>query len=379
VSRSPDVTIIGGGVVGLTIARSLAHEGLRVALLERGLCGSEASGAGAGIIAPCNPHRTDTISGLHDRSLELYPRLCEGLLNETDVDPEYECCGELSLLYEENVKRIAESDCRAASGRKDANGKEAWVMRSPTEVFEREPLTIGAPIVGALECRVVGQVRSPRLIAGLKLANNRAGVEIVEGCEGKALVMDGTRVTGVATSGATILSEWVVLAGGAWSSQLHPLLARSMPVHPIRGQIVMLKADHRPCRRVLSAGKKYLVPRRDGHLILGATEEPEAGYSKRNTASGILGILEAVTKMAPGLGDASVVTTWAGLRPGTPDDKPYIGPVVGLDGLVAATGHFRAGLTLAPATAELVAAMITGRPIDLDLSQIQPGRPGLSG
>jgi glycine oxidase len=191
--------------------------------------------------------------------------------------------------------------------------------------------------------------------------------------------MDGTRVTGVATSGATILSEWVVLAGGAWSSQLHPLLARSMPVHPIRGQIVMLKADHRPCRRVLSAGKKYLVPRRDGHLILGATEEPEAGYSKRNTASGILGILEAVTKMAPGLGDASVVTTWAGLRPGTPDDKPYIGPVVGLDGLVAATGHFRAGLTLAPATAELVAAMITGRPIDLDLSQIQPGRPGLSG
>jgi glycine oxidase len=147
-----------------------------------------------------------------------------------------------------------------------------------------------------------------------------------------------------------------------------------MPVVPVRGQIVLLKLPSRPFTPIISRGKTYLVPRHDGHVLLGATEEPDAGYNKRNTAAGVSKLVASALQMVPSLADAPIEATWAGLRPGTPDDKPYIGPVPGFDGLIAATGHFRTGLTNAPVTAEAVAAMISGRGFDTDLTDCRPGR-----
>jgi len=336
--------VIGGGVIGLSIARRLAADGRGTCLLERGACGGEASWAGAGILAPHNPHRTGSIFQLHERSLDLYPAFCAELHQETSIDPEYDRCGE-----------------------------PVYRMLSADEARRLEPAA-SEQILGALQCQRTAQVRNPRLLAALAGSCKARGVVIHEECPAIDFLIEGRRVRGVFSQEGVFRAEHVILAAGAWSTHVADRLQGLLPVHPVRGQMVLLKTDRRPFQHVLARGRTYLVPRRDGHVLLGSTEEPEAGFSKQVTASGIAGLMERGLKLAPSLADASVEATWAGLRPGTPDDKPLLGPVPGFDGLIAATGHFRAGLTLAPATAEIVARMLSGEPYDLDLSICDPKR-----
>ncbi len=186
--------------------------------------------------------------------------------------------------------------------------------------------------------------------------------------------MQGQRVVGVRTEKDAFYSDAVVLCAGAWSSQICERLRTLMPVHPVKGQIVLLKLESRPFGPVISHGKEYLVARRDGHVLMGSTEEPEALFNKRSTAAGVSRLIDMALRHVPSLAQGSVVGTWAGLRPGTPDDRPYIGPVPEYDGLIAATGHFRSGLILAPSTAEAVECMLDGRNYAIDLSVCRPGR-----
>lgn len=363
--------MIGAGVIGLSIARRIAESRHRVVLLERGTCGGEASWAGAGILAPCNPHRTDETARLQDRSLDLYPSFCAELYQETGIDPEYDACGELELIFTEDSRRIAESDVRAAADRRMPDGQPVYRMLTPDEARRLE--TAASPrILCAMECRRTAQVRNPRLLAALLASCRLRGVEIREHCRVLDLVYDDDRVGGVRTEHETLLADHLVLAAGAWSGQIGDRLRDVIRVHPVRGQIVLLRTEGRPFGHVLARGRTYLVPRRDGHVLLGSTEEPEAGYSKRVTAGGIAGLMERGLALAPSLADAVVEATWAGLRPGTPDDRPVIGPVLGLPGVLAATGHFRAGLTLAPITAELIAWFVSGE----SLPPVSPAAPG---
>lgn len=372
-AKTSDCLIIGGGVIGLTIARRLARERWSVTLLERGACGREASWAGAGVISPCNPHRGDPLYHFHERSLSLYDDFCKALHEESGIDPEHERCGELNLLFDDNALRIARSVERISADRTMPDGRPTVECHTPEETTAIEPAATSRT-VGSLEWRQSAQVRNPRLLQALRAACDRAGVEIHEDTPAVGLLTTRERVTGVASEAGKHSAGCVILCAGAWSSRIDPRLERVMPVHPVRGQIVLMKLDQRPFRRVLCSGKTYLVPRRDGHVLLGATEEPEAGYQKRNTAGGIYRLIEEGLKLAPMLAGAPVVTTWSGLRPGTPDDKPYLGPVPGFDGLIAATGHYRTGLTLAPATAEAIAAMLGDRSYDIDLACCRPGR-----
>jgi len=370
------IVVIGGGVIGLTIARRLAKDGLAVTLLERAQVGGEASWAGAGVLAPPNPHRQDAVAELQLRSLSMYPDFCGELLQESGIDPEYEPCGELEVAFDEARLQVLRADERAAGGRRMPDGRLAFELHSGVET-QRLEAVVSTHVVGSLECRQSAQVRNPRLLRALQTACVRAGVEIRENRPVHDFIIDGNLVTGVRTVAGTVAAQNVVLCAGVWSSQIGERLQSVMPVHPVRGQMVLLKFDRRPFDRVIARGKSYLVPRRDGHVLLGATEEPKAGFIKRNTAKGIAGLLELAVRMAPMLADAPVAATWSGLRPGTPDDMPYIGPVPGLDGLIAATGHYRTGLTLAPVTAEVIAAIIQGRPYDIDVTCCRPGRPGL--
>ncbi len=342
-------------------------------LVERAVCGAEASWAGAGILAPCDPHRDDAIFQLRERSLALYPELCSSLHDETGIDTEYESCGELRLLFTDEELRIARSDEQAAHGRTTREGRPVLQIHTPDQTAQIEPAA-ASEIIGSMECRRTAQVRNPRLLRALVTSCLSAGVRLHENTKVEDFVVEGDRVRGVETDGDTLLAGKVILCAGAWSSQLGERLRVTMPVHPVRGQIVLMTLDERPFREVITRGKAYLVPRRDGHVLLGSTEEPEAGFSKRTTAGGVSRLIEAGLEMAPMLADATVEATWSGLRPGTPDEKPYIGPVPGLEGLIAATGHYRAGLALAPATAEAVAAIVQNRPYDIDLACCQPGR-----
>lgn len=368
-----DVIIIGGGVVGLTVARRLALGGRRVRLLERSACGREASWAGAGILAPCNPHRTDPLHQLTERSLAMFEGFCAALQDQTGIDPEYDRLGELTLLLTPEAVPVAESDARAGAAMRMPDGSAAYEMISPAALREMEPAA--APdALGALLCRSTATVRNPRLLAALVAGCQAAGVEVCEGVAVDDLVVEGDRVVGVMAQGERHRGDCVVVCAGAWSGAIGAPLAEWLPVRPVRGQMVLMHAEPGRLRHVLARGKRYLVPRRDGHILAGSTEEPEAGFAKRNTPEGIAAVSEAALRLAPGLADAPLLATWAGLRPGTPDGRPYVGPVPALAGLWAATGHFRSGLTLAPVTAEALFELLEGRTYDIDLSPLRPGR-----
>jgi glycine oxidase len=373
VAENPDCIVIGGGVIGLSVARRLARDGVRAMVLERGRCGAEASWAAAGVLAACNPHRTDAVAALRDRSLSMYPSYCAELTAETGIDPEYEPCGELELALNADSLRSLRDDAKAGAEKRLPDGRTAYQFLSPEETRRVESVVSG-PILGALECRDTAAVRNPRLLRALHTACMKAGVDIREETTVRDLVLDGSRVAGVQTDKDKLHADRVVLCAGAWSSQIGQRLNELMPVHPVRGQIILLKLDARPFTHVISRGKTYLIPRRDGHVLLGATQEADAGFVKRNTPDGIAKLFEKGVKLVPMIADAPVVAQWAGLRPGTPDDNPYIGPVPGFDGLIAATGHFRSGLILAPVTAEIVAGLIQSRDYDIDLSACRPGR-----
>jgi glycine oxidase len=334
----------------------------------------------------------------------MYPAFCEALQAATGIDPEYELCGELELAFDEAGLASLRSDVEAGSGRVLASptplsptsprrvfaaldspkgGDEgasrpqpAFEMLASSHVREIEPAA-SREIFGAMLCRETAQVRNPRLLRALHQACVDAGVTIREGTPVQALLRSKECVAGVlagAGTGEEFAAGTVILCAGAWSAQLEPRLQCLMPVVPVRGQMILMRLDKRPFSHIIARGKTYLVPRRDGHVLLGATEEKESGFEKRCTPKGINSLISKGIQLVPSIAEASVAATWSGLRPGTPDDMPYLGRVPGFDGLIAATGHFRTGLAMAPATADVVLSILEGRAYDLDLSIAAPGR-----
>jgi glycine oxidase len=179
----------------------------------------------------------------------------------------------------------------------------------------------------------------------------------------------GRRVTGVRLKGGEMVAAGMtILAAGAWSEILLIQLGHAPGVHPVRGQIVLFRTSPPGCELlpgfgpILMTGKRYFVPRDDGGVLVGSTEEPEAGFEKQTTAAGVAELLAFATERIPALAQAEVEKTWAGLRPGSADGLPYIGPVPGWDGVLVATGHFRAGVQLSVGTAQLLTDLLTGRP-----------------
>jgi glycine oxidase len=203
------------------------------------------------------------------------------------------------------------------------------------------------------------------------IARRGAIVEPHRGVEGFAI--EGARIAAVRTSMGTIPCELAIVAAGAWSGGLLEPAGVRAPTPPLKGQIVLLKGDRPLLRRVVEHGKDYLVPRDDGRVLVGATEE-DAGFDARPTALAARDLLDEALRLCPILGRAAIEATWAGLRPGSVDTRPYIGTAPGLANLIVATGHKRAGLQLAPATAELVADLVLGRPPRLDLAPFRPDR-----
>lgn len=406
----PDVIVIGGGVIGCTCAWRLALTGRRVVLLERGQCGRESSWAGAGIIDAGSLARTDPVAALRRVGVARYPAFIAELKERSGLDPEFVECGGLDLIFDDNQEAAAEREVEAATHRRDAgttmveaaaereveaaaepkvqsaaereiDAHESWGLanaphaeRLSAEAARKLEPALTAEIRGALYSNEEMQVRNPRLMAALRAACVAAGVDIRENTPVHEIKLSGERVIGVRTDGGTLVADRYVLAAGAWSSQLHPRLAERMPVRPVRGQIVLLDPPPGTIRHIIYSGSRYLVPRLDGKLLVGSTLEPESGYDSRPTAKGVAGLLRAAERIAPTLKHAPFVTAWGGLRPGSGDGRPYIGPVPEFDGLIAATGHYRSGLTLAPLTADLITELIAQGRTQHDLTPFMPGR-----
>lgn len=369
-----DCIVIGGGVIGLSIARRLARAGRRILLLERNqTCGSEASWAAAGVLAPPSPNREDSLARFQRQSLAMMPAMAQELRDETGIDVEYEPCGMVQLLFSQEELSVARGEARAGGQQLSAEGLPAYELHAPDHIQQLEPV-IQCDLVGALENRLAAQIRNSRLLKALRESAVRRDVEIRENTPVHELHVAGNRVLGVRVGEQSLTAPWIILAAGAWAPEMDERVGRQIPGHPVCGQMVLLRQPERTFCRIIERGKTYLVPRRDGHVLLGATEEHDSGFVKRTRASDIARLMEEALAYVPSLADATVEATWAGLRPGTPDDRPYLGAVQGFEGLLAATGHFRAGLILAPATAEYIASIVEGGRFDVDLSSCAPGR-----
>jgi len=359
---SKQVVIVGGGVIGLLTAFNLASEAVNVTLLDRSGLGQESSWAGGGIVSPLYPWRySSAVTALAHWSQDFYPQLAERLFARTGIDPEVHVTGLYWLDLDDEQEAMD------------------WATREhrPLSAIDISAVHDAVPVLGegysrAIYMANVANVRNPRLVKSLKAAlMAMPNVTLIEQCEVSGFVRDGERVTGVTTGVGDILADEVVLTAGAWSGELLKTLGLELPVEPVKGQMILYKCATDFLPSMVLAKGRYAIPRRDGHILVGSTLEHE-GFDKTPTDVALASLKASAVELIPALADAEVVGHWAGLRPGSPEGIPYIGPLSGFEGLWLNCGHYRNGLVLAPASCQLLADLLLGRERVIDAAPYSP-------
>lgn len=368
-----DVVVVGGGVIGLSIAYGLAREGVSATVLDRGDLGRGASWAGAGMIPPhVERLKTNPTVDLRSWSAILYPEWSKALLEETGIDNGYRRTGGVDVA----ATLAEDNELRTSAGRW-RNEKIVYERLEPGDFGRVEPaLNPDLRVAYFLPDRA--QIRNPRHLKALIEACGTRNVDLRPGSAVLGFESKTGRIAAVRTEGGSIPCGKVVVAAGAWSSIVLAGLGVRVETPPLKGQIVLLRGERPLLRRIVEHGKNYLVPRDDGRILIGATEE-ESGFDTRTTSEGLRDLLAEAHRLCPALRDAEVERSWAGLRPGSMDSKPYLGFAPGLSNLIVATGHKRAGLQLAPASAEVIVDLVMGRTPRVDLTPFrldrEPGEP----
>ena len=364
-----DVLIIGGGVIGCAVAFELAEAGARVRVLEGRRTGGGASQASAGVLAPyVEGHDSKVLRALGRQSLDLYATFVARAVERSGRPVEFARCGTLEVAVTESdaVRLHRARKMIAAEG---VPGK--WL--EDRALLEAEP-ALHPGVLGALRIPSHAYVNVPALTAALEAAAVERGAEVMTGVAATSIAPDAAGLVVQTSSGAYHASQ-VVLAAGAWAAALAPAGADPMPVRPVRGQLLYLATPPGTLRHVVWASDVYLVPWADGTVLVGATSE-DVGFDERATAGGVSQLLHAATALVPALADATFVEARSGLRPGSPDDLPYLGRSEVLPGLIYACGHYRNGALLAPLTATLVRQLVQGDVTDEALAAVAPARAG---
>lgn len=361
-------------MVGLSLAWELAQRGAKVAVVDRGDLGHESSWAGAGMIPP-GPSRSrwseatplEQMAGL---SNELHAQWHERFKAEVGIDNELHRCGTLRLA-------ATPSDIELVDG-PVSRWQElgiACVRLGAQEIAELEPELSAAadqyPIAFHIPSET--QIRNPRHVKALVAVCQKEGVELLPETVVRELRVNSGRLAEAVTDRGVLVADQYCLAAGSWSGQLTAQLGLRLPVMPIRGQIILLAGRPGLLNHDIYVGLKYLTPRLDGRILVGSTME-DVGFHKENTAGTTADLLGFATGLAPALASLPIETCWSGLRPGTVDGKPYLGRLPNLDNAWIATGHFRAGLHLSPATAVVMAALICGETPLIDVSSLGVAR-----
>ncbi|MBJ2287399.1 glycine oxidase ThiO [Pseudomonas sp. MF6755] len=361
-AKQQQVVIVGGGVIGLLTAYNLASAGQAVILLERAGLGQESSWAGGGIVSPLYPWRySPAVTALAHWSQDFYPQLAQRLFAATGLDPEVHTTGLYWLDLDDEAEALA------------------WAAREgrPLSKVDVSAAHDAVPVLGggysrAIYMADVANVRNPRLVKSLKAALMALpGVTIHEQCEVEGFVLEGGSVVGVNTATGQVFGDQVVLAAGAWSGQLLGTLGLSLPVEPVKGQMILYKCASDFLSSMVLAKGRYAIPRRDGHILIGSTLEHE-GFDKTPTETVLDSLKASAVELIPALADAEVVGHWAGLRPGSPEGIPYIGEVPGFKGLWLNCGHYRNGLVLAPASCQLFANLLLAQAPIIDPAPYAP-------
>lgn len=369
-----DCLIVGAGVVGLSLAYELSQRGQKVRMLERGLPGQEASWAGAGLLPPANrAAATDSFEALAGLSGELHAQWADELRATTGVDTGFRKTGSLHLARDADSAELVRQMGQLLRDR------QITAQEIPAEKLgEIEPALDGKSIRAALYLPDEAQIRNPRHLKALAIACQARGVTIESEVSVEGFDVARSRLVGVETSRGRFEAQTICLCGGAWTGALAARLGVPLPMQPVRGQIVLLSSSSPVLSRIINEGKRYLVPRPDGRVLIGSTEE-EVGFDKRTTAEGTESLLRFAIELVPALGRLPIERTWAGLRPGTPDGLPYVGRLGQFENVFIAAGHYRGGLHLSPGTARVLAQTILGEPPEVDLSPFSPARIGRAG
>lgn len=384
-NRSFDAVFVGGGVIGLACAWRTARRGARVAVLDRARPPAGATRVAAGMLAPVGEltFGEPELLEMTLASARMYPEFVAEVEADSGLAAGYERSGALHVaLDRDEAERL-----RRVHDLQRSLGLEAeWL--TPRRCRELEP---GIPpafhggVFAPGEATVDPRALSVALLAALERAEAevRTGCEVVGGVfEGERLVGVRARPTGGDGRGAAageeeLRADAVVLASGAWSGACDwlPEAARP-PVRPVKGEVLELRpreGGEAPAGRILASERVYLVPRPDGRLIVGATVE-ERGFDTDVSAGGALELLREAYRLLPDVAEMNLVDAIAGLRPGTPDNLPFVGPGA-VEGLVLATGHYRNGILLAPLTAVAIAARLAGDPLPPETAPVAAASP----
>jgi glycine oxidase len=363
--HSYDVIVIGSGVIGASAAYHLARDGARVLVLERDTVGGRATRAAAGMLAA-------QMEGAEDEaflarclgSRSLFQTLVPEVAEASGIDPEYVVTG---------LWRLAEDEPEAArlAGMAHRQSAQGWSARWLSSA-EARPFLPGVKIpFGAFLAPEDGMINPVLWTRSLTEASRRRGVRFAEFKPVSTLETEGRRVTGVRVGYDLFSAEKVVVASGAWAPALLAPLGLAFPLEPVKGEILIYAVPPDAFRAPMYAGNGYLAPRRDGRVLVGATSE-RAGFNERPTENARKQLMAWVSRWCPYLAGATPVGVQVGLRPGSADGKPLVGPAPGWEGLVLALGHHRNGILLSPLTGLLTAAVCRG---DLPAAAVfPPGR-----
>jgi glycine oxidase len=364
-SATTDVVIVGGGVMGSACAWELARAGHKVVVLERSVPGAEASSAAAGILgAQSEAHAPGPLAGLALESRRLYPAWVRALGRATGIDAGYRESGALRVVF-------------AAAGVRRLVREVAWQKPRPraldrAALVKREP-ALGARVQGGIAFERDARVDPRALFRALHIAAARSGVDFRSGAYVRRVVTEAGRAAGVALDdGSVVRASDVIVAAGSWTTLVEGLGIAPGAVVPARGQIVELETPEPLLTSVVLGPRAYLVPRDDGRLLVGSTME-FVGYRREVTAGAVRDLLDAAIELVPALANASVRQSWSSFRPYTKDELPLIGPTP-TPHLWLASGHHRNGILLAPVTAAVVAALVSGKRPRVPLGPFAPGR-----
>ncbi len=381
-SSSIENIIVGGGVIGLSIAYELAKRGRPVAVLEKDRFGRKASWAGAGILAPANGatanHPQEHLEAL---SHQFHEQWSSELKVLTGIDNGYQRCGG---LY---VARTA-GEVASLTGL-TVEWQQREILFEPVsemELYRRWPLLFPAPESSSNEHQMIrksiwvpgeSQISNPHHLEALIVACRKLGVVMREGVQKAEIKCSKSKVNSVAVAGEVFMGENYFFAAGPWTEQLVAPNGIPLPMQPVRGQIALyriaLVGEPAGCWPIVNEGSRYLVPRRDGHVLAGATIE-EVGFECRTTDDEIAELRTWAEGLSAALHESNYLKSWAGLRPGTYDGFAYLGRLGGLDNAFVATGHFKGGLQLSTATAVVMVDLAEGKTPAVDLAPFDPSR-----
>jgi glycine oxidase len=346
---SADFLIVGAGAIGLTSAQALLQAGYKVTLVERATVGQEASWAGGGILSPLCPwDYQESVTRLAQRGMGMFADAAAMLHETTGIDPEYQRSG--MMLLPPIQTELATQWC----------AQHQVALQQLNIADHLSGYSQGLENRGLL-LPEVAQVRNPRLLRALRARVEMLGGVILEQHEVRQFEIAGDRVTALQTTQGKLVADSYIVAAGAWSRTLLGEHALNIDIRPIRGQILLFKFDTPPFQNILLKQDLYLIPRRDGHVLVGSTLE-DVGFDKSTTIAARDNLMKRVCEIFPEWHGLQPMQHWAGFRPGSPDNIPTIGRHPHLANLYANSGHFRYGVTMSLASAELLLNEIEGRP-----------------